>query len=60
MYLTRGDSVQRPQTSGPTGGRPAKSPGWPARFYVGLARDFMHMCLHEMGKAKEVEKVGRG
>jgi hypothetical protein len=52
MYLTCGGSVQRPLTSWPS--------GWLARFYVGLARDFMHMCLHEKGKAKAVEKVGGG
>jgi hypothetical protein len=34
--------------------------GWPARFYVGLARDFMHTCLREKGKAKTVYKVGGG
>jgi hypothetical protein len=42
------------------GGRPAKSPGWPARFYVGLARSFVDMCLHEKGMAKAVEKDGGG
>jgi hypothetical protein len=31
-----------------------------ARFYVCLACSFMHTCLHERGKAKEVEKVGGG
>jgi hypothetical protein len=36
---------------GPWGGRPA-------RFYVGLARGFVHTCLHEKGKAKAIEKVG--
>jgi hypothetical protein len=51
MYLTRGGSVQRPLTSGPGGGQPA-------RFRVGLACGFMHTCLHEKGKAKVVEKVG--
>jgi hypothetical protein len=45
---------------GPGGGRPAKSPGQSARFYVGLARGFVHTCLHEKGKAKAVEKVGGG
>jgi hypothetical protein len=29
-------------------------------FYVGLARGFMHTCLHEKGKAKAVEKVDGG
>jgi hypothetical protein len=29
--------------------------GWPARFYVGLARSFMHMCLVKKGKAEAVE-----
>jgi hypothetical protein len=38
---------------GPGGGRPA-------RFYVGFARDFVHTCVHEKGKAKAVEKVGGG
>jgi hypothetical protein len=28
--------------------------------FVGLARGFMHTCLHEKEKAKEVEKVGGG
>jgi hypothetical protein len=60
MYLTRGGSVQRLLTSGPRGGWPAKSPGRPARFYVGLARSFVHTCLHEKEKAKAVEKVGGG
>jgi hypothetical protein len=32
----------------------------PARFYVSLARGFMHTCLHEKGKAKAVEKVSGG
>jgi hypothetical protein len=45
---------------GPGGGRPAKSPGRPARFYVDLAHGFGHTCLHEKGKAMAVEKVGRG
>jgi hypothetical protein len=34
--------------------------GRPARFYVGLARGFVHTCRHEKGKAKAVEKVSRG
>jgi hypothetical protein len=29
-------------------------------FYVGFARGFVHMCLHEKGKAMAVEKVGGG
>jgi hypothetical protein len=45
---------------GPGGGRLAKSSGRPTRFCVGLARDFMHTCLHEKGKSKAVEKVGAG
>jgi hypothetical protein len=45
---------------GPGGSQSAKSPGRPARFYVGLARGFMPTCLHEKGKAKAVEKVGGG
>jgi hypothetical protein len=45
---------------GPGAGWQAKSPGWPARFYVGLPRGFVHTCLHEKGKAKMVEKVGGG
>jgi hypothetical protein len=45
---------------GPGGGRPAKSLGRPARFYVDLARDFVHMCLHEKGKAKAVEAAPHG
>jgi hypothetical protein len=45
--------VQRSLISGPT--------GWPAaRFYVGLARGFGHMCLQEKGMAKAVEKVSGG
>jgi hypothetical protein len=60
MYLTRGGNVQRPLTSGPGGGGPAKSPGRPARFYVGLACGFVDMCLHEKGKAKAAEKVVGG
>jgi hypothetical protein len=44
MYLTGGGSVQRPLTSGPR--------GWLARFYVSLARGFVHTCLHEKGKAQ--------
>jgi hypothetical protein len=31
-----------------------------ARFYVSLACSFMHMCLHEKGKAKVVEKASGG
>jgi hypothetical protein len=42
--------VQKPLTSGPRG-------GLPMRFYVGLARGFVHMCLHEKGKANAVEKL---
>jgi hypothetical protein len=38
---------------GPEGGRPA-------RFYVGLARSFVHTYLHEKGNAKAVEKVSGG
>jgi hypothetical protein len=38
----------------------AKSPCWLARFYVGLACDSVHMCLHEKGKAKAVEKICGG
>jgi hypothetical protein len=53
MYLIRGGSVQRPLTSGPRVGQPA-------RFYVRLARGFVHTCLHEKGKATAVEKVGGG
>jgi hypothetical protein len=45
---------------GPVGGRPTKSLGRPARFYVGLAHGFVHTCLHEKGKAKAVGKVGGG
>jgi hypothetical protein len=52
--------VQRPLSSGTKGGQPAKSLGRPTRFYVGLARNFVHMCLHEKGKAKAVDKVGGG
>jgi hypothetical protein len=37
-----------------------KSPVRPARFYVGLAHSFVHMCLHKKGKAKTVEKVSGG
>jgi hypothetical protein len=45
--------VQRLLTSG--------TRGWLAgRFYVGLACNFMHTCLHEKGKTKVVEKVGGG
>jgi hypothetical protein len=39
---------------------PAKSPSRPARFYVSLAHGFVHLCLHEKGKAKDVEKVSGG
>jgi hypothetical protein len=53
MYLTQGGSVQRPLTSGPRGWQLA----W---FYVGFARDFVHTCLHEKGKAKALEKVSGG
>jgi hypothetical protein len=60
MYLRRGGSVQRLLISEPGGGRPAKSPSRAARFYVCLARGFAHMCLHEKGKAKAVEKVSGG
>jgi hypothetical protein len=42
------------------GGQPAKSPGRSAKFYVGLARSFMHTCPHEKGNTKAVEKVGGG
>jgi hypothetical protein len=59
MYLAQGGGVQRSLTSGPRGGRPTKCPGRPARFYVGLTRNFVHTCLHEKGKAKAVEKVDR-
>jgi hypothetical protein len=45
---------------GPVVGGSAKSHGQPARFCVGLAHDFMHMCQHEKGKAMVVEKVSRG
>jgi hypothetical protein len=45
---------------GPGGGPLTKSPGRPAWFYVGLARGFVHTCLHEKGKAKVVEKVSGG
>jgi hypothetical protein len=44
----------------PGGGRPAKSPSRSAGFYVGLARGFLHTCLHEKGRAKAVEKVSGG
>jgi hypothetical protein len=66
MYLTRGGSVQRPLTSRPRGWQvgqipwSAKSTGESARFYVSLARGFVHTCIHEKGKAKVVEKVGGG
>jgi hypothetical protein len=52
--------MQRPLTSTPRGGRPAKSPSRSARFYVNLARGFVHTCLHKKGKAKAVEKVSGG
>jgi hypothetical protein len=52
--------VQRPLTSGPREGQPAKSHGQPANFYVGLGQNFMDPCLHEKGKAKAVKKVGGG
>jgi hypothetical protein len=52
--------VQRPLTSAPRGWRTENYPGWPARFYVGLARRFMHTCLHEEGKNKAVDKVSGG
>jgi hypothetical protein len=52
MYLTRGESVQSPLTYGPR--------GWPARFYVGLARGFVHTCLHEKRKAKTMEAEPHG
>jgi hypothetical protein len=45
---------------GPGGGRLTKSPSRPARFYVGLAHGFVHTCLHEKEKAKELEKVSGG
>jgi hypothetical protein len=53
--------VQKPLTSG-AGGWPAGQIPWPAGqvFFVGLARCFVHTCLHEKGKAKAVEKVGGG
>jgi hypothetical protein len=44
----------------PGGGWPAKSPGRPARFYVGLGWRFVDMYLHEKGKAMAVEKVSGG
>jgi hypothetical protein len=45
--------VQRPLISGPR--------GWPADHSLcRFGRGFMHMCLHEKGKAKEVEKVDGG
>jgi hypothetical protein len=52
--------VQRSLTSGPRGWPVGQIPGRPARFYVSLACGFMHMCLHEKGKAKVVEKVSGG
>jgi hypothetical protein len=45
---------------GPGGGRPTKSPGRLARFYVDLGHGFVHMCLHDKGKSKAVEKVSGG
>jgi hypothetical protein len=45
---------------GPGGGQPAKSPGRSARFYVGLARGFVHTCLHEKRKAEVMGKVSGG
>jgi hypothetical protein len=53
MYLTWGGSVQRLVTRGAGGGQSTM-------LYVGLARRFMHMCLHEKRKAMAVEKVGGG
>jgi hypothetical protein len=45
--------VQRPLTSGPR--------GWLAgQVLCQFGPDFMHMCLHENGKAKAVEKVSGG
>jgi hypothetical protein len=51
--MTRGDSVQRPLTSGLGGGRPVS-------FCVSSDQNFLDMCLHEKGKAMVVEKVGGG
>jgi hypothetical protein len=52
VYVTRGDSVQMPLTSGPR--------GWPAAsFWVSSDQNFLDTCLHEKGKAMAVEKVGR-
>jgi hypothetical protein len=53
MYLTRGGSVQRPLTSGPSGGRLAN-------FYVSSDQNVVDTCLHEKGKDKAVKKVGGG
>jgi hypothetical protein len=52
--------VQRPLTNGPRGWPTGQSPSQPARFYVGLVRNFVHTCLHVKGKAKAVGKVGGG
>jgi hypothetical protein len=60
MYLTRGGSVQRPLTSGPRGWLTDQTPDRSTRFYVSLARGFVHTCLHEKGKDKVVVKVGGG
>jgi hypothetical protein len=60
MYLAQRGSVQRPLTSGSGGGRPAKSHGRSANFFVGLARGFLDTCLREKGKTMAVEKVGGG
>jgi hypothetical protein len=52
--------VQRSLPGGPRGWMTGQIP-WPtARFYIGLAHGFVHMCLHEKGKAKAVEKVDEG
>jgi hypothetical protein len=59
MYLTRGGNVQRPLTSRPRGWPTDQIP-WLARFYVSLARGFLHTCLHEKGKAKAVEAEAHG
>jgi hypothetical protein len=42
---------------GPGGGRQARYHSRLARFFVALARGFVHTCLHEKGKAKAVETV---
>jgi hypothetical protein len=60
MYLIGGVVCQGHWLVGPGGGWLAKFPGRPARFYVGLACGFVHMCLHKKGKVKAVEKVGGG